>query len=134
MVSLISSGCRGWSAWWCPQHKHKFVADQPLAPGRHIIRVKFDYAGAKATLLVDERPVGQIKVEQTIVVRCSLDETFDIGQDTGTPVLEEYNAKMPYQFSGLLHRFVLCSSRSKLSPDEQRRLQEQLAQAMAAVH
>ena len=102
--------------------------------------MKFDYAGggigkaANATLLVDEKPVGQVKVEQTIVVRFSLDETFDIGQDTGTPVLEEYDANMPYPFSGMLHRFVVVLEPSKLSPDEQQRLQEQLAQAMAAVH
>jgi arylsulfatase len=123
-----------------PQHKYKVASDQPLAPGHHVIRVKFDYAGggigkaANATLLVDEKPVGQVNVERTIVVRFSLDETFDIGQDTGTPVLEEYDAKMPYPFTGTLTKFVVVLEPSKLSPEERQRLQEQLANAMAAVH
>jgi arylsulfatase len=46
----------------------------------------------------------------------SLDETFDIGQDTGTPVLEEYEDKMPFRFTGTLTRFVAVLEPSKLSP------------------
>jgi arylsulfatase len=123
-----------------PQHKYKVTSDQPLAPGHHVVRVKFDYAGggigkaANATLLVDEKPVGQVMIEQTIVVRFSLDETFDVGQDTGTPVLEEYDAKMPYAFSGTLTKFAVVLEPSKLTLEERERLQAQLANAMAAVH
>jgi hypothetical protein len=67
-------------------------------------------------------------------VRLSLDETFDIGQDTGTPVLEQYEDKMPFRFTGTLTRFVAVLEPSKLSPEEQRRLHEELAKMMAAVH
>jgi arylsulfatase len=123
-----------------PEHKYRVVSDQPLAPGNHIVRVKFDYAGggigkaANATLLVDEKQVGQGQIPQTIGVRFSLDETFDVGEDTGTPVLEEYEAKMPFRFTGTLKRFVAVLEPSKLSADEQSRLHEELAKAMAAVH
>jgi arylsulfatase A-like enzyme len=123
-----------------PQHKYKVTSDQPLTPGHHVVRVKFDYAGggigkaANATLLVDEKPVGQVMIEQTIVVRFSLDETFDVGQDTGTPVLDEYDAKMPYTFSGTLTKFAVVLEPSKLTLEERQRLQAQLANAMAAVH
>jgi len=123
-----------------PEHKYRVVSDQPLAPGNHIVRVKFDYAGggigkaAAATLLVDEKQVGQGQIPQTVGVRFSLDETFDIGEDTGTPVLETYEAKMPFRFTGTLKRFVAVLEPSKLSAEEQQRLREQLANAMAAVH
>jgi len=123
-----------------PEHKYSIVSDQPLAPGNHVVRVKFEYAGggigkaAIATLLVDEKQVGQGQIPQTIAVRFSLDETFDVGEDTGTPVLEEYEAKMPFRFTGTLKRFVAVLEPSKLSAEEQRRLREQLANAMAAVH
>jgi arylsulfatase len=33
-------------------------------------------------------------------------QTFDVGEDTGTPVLEEYEDKMPFRFTGTLKRFV----------------------------
>jgi len=123
-----------------PEHKFRVVSDQPLAAGNHVIRVKFEYEGggigkaATATLLVNERQVAQGKIARTIGVRFSLDETFDIGQDTGTPVLEEYEDKMPFRFTGTLTRFVAVLEPSKLSPEEQRRLHEELAKAMAAVH
>ena len=123
-----------------PEHKYRVVSDQPLSAGNHIIRVKFEYdgggvgKGATATLLVDEKQVAQGRIERTIGVRFSLDETFDIGEDTGTPVLEEYEAKMPFRFTGALTKFVAVLEPSKLSPDEQRRLNEELAKAMAAVH
>ena len=37
----------------------------------------------------------------------SLDETFDVGEDTGTPVVEDYADKMTYPFTGTLKKFVV---------------------------
>jgi arylsulfatase len=123
-----------------PDHKFKAASGQSLAAGNHVIRVVFTYSGggigkaATAKLLVDERQVAEVQIPQTIGVRVSLDETFDIGQDTGTPVLEEYEDKMPFRFTGTLKRFFVVLEPSKLSDDERRRLHEQLAKAMSAVH
>jgi arylsulfatase len=122
-----------------PQHKYRAASDQVLSPGNHIIRVKFAYdgggigKGATATLLIDEKQVAEVKIPQTIGVRFSLDETFDIGQDTGTPVLEEYESRMPFPFSGTLAKFVVVLEPQKLSEEEQRRLHEELAKALMAV-
>src|SRR5215469_1606938 len=91
-----------------PEHKYRVGSDQPLTAGNHVIRVKFVYDGggigkpATATLLVDEKQVAEGRIAQTIPIRFSLDETFDIGEDTGTPVLEEYEAQMPFRFTGTL--------------------------------
>jgi hypothetical protein len=84
-------------------------------------------------LLVDEKRGAQWRIEHTIPVRFSLDETFEVGEDTGTPVLEDYADRMPFRFTGTLKRFVVVLEPLKLSADEQRRLHEELAQAMAAV-
>jgi arylsulfatase len=121
------------------QHKYRVASDQPLAPGNHIIRVKFDYEGggigkgATATLLVDEKEIAQGKIPQTVGVRFSLDETFDVGQDTGTPVLEEYESRMPFAFTGTLKKFVVVLQPQNLSDEERRRLHEELAKALMAV-
>jgi hypothetical protein len=83
-----------------PQHKFRIASDQAPAPGNHIVRFKFAYngggigKGATGTLLIDEKQVVQEKIPQTIGVRFSLDETFDVGEDTGTPVIEDYADKM----------------------------------------
>jgi len=122
-----------------PQHKYRVASDQPLAPGNHVVRVKFAYEGggigkgATATLLVDEKQVAEAKIPQTIGVRFSLDETFDIGQDTGTPVLDEYEGQMPFPFSGTLAKFVVVLEPQKLSEEEQKHLHEELAKALMAV-
>src|SRR5262249_5965275 len=103
------------------------------------VRVKFVYDGggigkpATATLLVDEKQVAEGRIEHTIPIRFSLDETFDVGQDTGTPVLEEYESKMPFRFTGTLTKFVVVLEPLKLSHEEQHRLHDELAKAMMAV-
>lgn len=122
-----------------PEHKFRIASDQTLAPGNHIVRAKFQYArggrgkAAAATLLVDEKQVAQGQIEQTIPVRFFPDETFDVGEDTGTPVLEEYSDQMPFRFTGTLKRLAVVLEPAKLSAEEQRRLHKELARAMAAV-
>jgi arylsulfatase len=122
-----------------PEHKYRVASAEPLAAGNHVVRVKFEYSGggtgkpAEATLLVDEKQVAQGRIERTIPVRFSLDETFDVGEDTGTPVLEEYADKMPFRFTGTLTKFAVVLEPQKLSLEEQQRLHRELAKAMAAV-
>jgi len=122
-----------------PNHKFKIQAAQALSPGNHVLRVVFKYdgggigKGATATLLVDEKPAGEVKIPQTIAVRFSLDETFDVGEDTGTPVLEEYAEKMPFRFTGTLNKFAVVLDPHSLTPEERKRLHDQLAKAMMAV-
>jgi arylsulfatase len=122
-----------------PNHKYVISSDQPIPAGNHLIRVKFDYDGggigksATSTLLVDEKQVAQGQIPQTIGVRFSLDETFDVGEDTGTPVLEDYADKMPFQFTGTLKKFVVVLQPEKLSEEERKHLREEAAKAMMSV-
>jgi arylsulfatase len=122
-----------------PDHKYRITSDQPLPAGDHLIRVKFDYdgggigKGATGTLLVDEKQVAQGKIPRTIGVRFSLDETFDVGEDMGTPVLEDYADKMPFAFTGTLKKFVVVLQPEKLSEEEKKHLREEAAKAMMSV-
>ncbi len=59
------------------------------------------------TLSVDGKQVTQGKIERTIPIRFSLDETLDVGEDAGTPVVEGYVAKMPFKFTGVLKKVVI---------------------------
>ncbi len=119
-----------------PEHKFRIASDKALPPGDHVVRIKFDYdgggigKGATGTLLVDEKQVAQEKIPQTIGVRFSLDETFDVGEDTGTPVSEDYADKMPYPFAGTLKRFAVVLEPDTLSEEEKARLREELAKAL----
>ena len=58
------------------------------------------FAGATVTLFANDKKIGQGRVEKSIPNRVTLDETFDIGFDTGTPVNDGYD--MPFRFTGKL--------------------------------
>ena len=58
------------------------------------------FAGADVTLFVNDKQVGKGRVEKSIPNRVTLDETLDIGFDTGTPVADGY--ELPFDFTGQL--------------------------------
>jgi hypothetical protein len=72
--------------------------------------------GGKATLTVDGEKVASEHLHQTIPYRMSLDETLDIGEDTGTPVSEDY--KVPFKFTGKLEKVTINITEEKLSEEE----------------
>jgi arylsulfatase len=96
-----------------PQHKYKITSPHRLAPGKHSIRVDFKYdggglgKGATGILSINGEQVAQGRIDRTIRSRFSLDETMDFGEDTGTPVFEDYADKMPFKFTGTLEKFVV---------------------------
>jgi arylsulfatase len=122
------------------QHKYRVTSDQALPAGDHVVRFKFDYEGggigrgATGTLLVDEKQVAQGEIPKTVGVRFSLDETFDVGEDTGTPVVEDYTDNMPFNFSGTLKRFGVVLEPDNLSPEEKERLRKEMAKALMNTH
>jgi arylsulfatase len=123
-----------------PEHKYRIVADQPVGPGRHVVRFTFKYdgggagKGATGTLFVDGNQVAEGRIEQSIRARFSLDETFDIGMDTGTPVIEDYVDKMPFAFSGTLNKLAVILEPEKLTPEERKALLRDEARALLRAH
>jgi hypothetical protein len=105
------------------------VADQnKLEPGKHTIVVDFKYdgqgvgKGGTATLLVDGKEVTSGNIPRTIPFRISADETLDFGEDTGTPVSEDY--KVPFKFTGTLNKVVISLGEAKLSAADQKATEE----------
>ncbi|MCX2982950.1 arylsulfatase [Halieaceae bacterium IMCC14734] len=66
-------------------------ADQPLKPGPAQLALEFDYdgggygRGADLVLKVDGKRVARGRIERSIPAIFSIDETFDVGTDTGSP-------------------------------------------------
>ncbi|HEY6372454.1 MAG TPA: hypothetical protein VIX37_17890, partial [Candidatus Sulfotelmatobacter sp.] len=123
-----------------PQYKFRVASDQPIPPGNHMVRIGFRYdgggigKGATGVLFVDEKQVAEARIPRTTPIRFSLDETFDIGEDTGTPVSEDYVDKMPFRFTGTLKKLVVILEPEKLTEQEQAELRKQAAQVYLAVH
>src|SRR5215471_18128360 len=118
-----------------PEHKYRIASDQVIPAGNQVVRFNFKYdgggigKGATGTLFVDAQQVAQGRIPQPVMVRFSLDETFDVGEDTGTPVVEDYVDKMPYPFTGTLKKFVVILEPEKLTEEEKKRLREEAARA-----
>jgi arylsulfatase len=99
-----------------------------LAPGKHTLELDFKTdgpglgKGGTATLLVDGKPAGEGKIARTLPFRISLDETLDCGEDTGTPVSEDY--QVPFKFTGTIGKVVIRLGDEKLTAAEQREFDE----------
>jgi arylsulfatase len=89
--------------------KTRVMGNGALTPGAHTIAVDFAYdgggvgKGGTATLFVDGNEVGKSQIARTVANRFSLDESFDVGADSGTPVIEDY--KPPFAYGGKLEVF-----------------------------
>ena len=83
--------------------------------------------GGKVTISVDDKPIAEGRIERTIPFRISLDETLDIGEDTGTPVSQDY--QVPFHFTGTLNRVIVRLGDAKLTADDE----EQIRRAKAAI-
>lgn len=121
---LLTQGGRfaGWSFFLKdskPTYLYNFVnaerytiqSPQKLSPGKSTIRFDFDYdgggvgAGGTGKLFINDQQVAEGRIEKTVPYRLALDETFDVGRDTGTPVVATY--QVPFAFTGNLQKITL---------------------------
>src|SRR6188508_783198 len=76
--------------------RFKVEGDAALPAGTHQVRMEFAYdggglaKGGTVTLYVDGDEVGDGRVEGTVPMIFSADETTDIGSDTASPVSDDY--------------------------------------------
>jgi arylsulfatase len=73
-------------------------------------------------LTVDGKVMASGKIPKTIAFRMSLDETLDIGQDTGTPVSEDYH--VPFDFTGTLEKVTIHIAEHKLTDEDLQKYRE----------
>jgi arylsulfatase len=79
--------------------RFKVYGDEPVAAGEHQVRMEFAYdggglaKGGNVTLYVDGGKVAEGRVDATVPMVFSADETADIGSDSATPVSDDYGPK-----------------------------------------
>jgi arylsulfatase A-like enzyme len=111
--------------------KTRIAGTEKLTPGKHTIDFDFKYdggglgKGGLGTLAVDGKKVAESRIEQTSPVgKFTLDESFDVGEDTGTPVIDDYEAKMPFKFTGKLEKVEIKLGPDKLTPQQRGELEQ----------
>ena len=94
-------------------NSERYIIQSPekLSPGKSTIKFNFDYdgsevgAGGIGKLFINDQQVAEGRIEKTLPYRLALNETFDVGRDTGTPIVETY--QVPFAFTGNLQKVTL---------------------------
>jgi arylsulfatase A-like enzyme len=104
-----------------------------LKPGKHRIVFDFKYdgpgfgKGGTGVLSVDGRELSRQKIEHTIPFLMAIDESFDIGIDTRTPVDDSY--KLPFRFTGTINKLTYKLGHEQLAADDRKVMRKALAGA-----
>ena len=75
--------------------RFKTYGPDPIPSGEHQVRIEFTYdggglgKGGNAVLFVDGAKAGEGRVDATVPMAFSADETADVGIDSGTPVTDD---------------------------------------------
>ena len=113
--------------------RYEVASDDKLSPGKHVVTVDFAYdgggvgKGGQATLSVDGKKVASAQLPRTIAFRMSLDETLDIGEDTGTPVSEDY--QVPFRFNGEIEKVTIQITDHQLTEEQLQHYREMQVKA-----
>ncbi len=111
---------------------HGLTADA-LKPGKHTIVFDFKYdgpgpgKGGTGVFTVDGKEIARKKIEHTIPLIMSIDETFDVGSDTRTAVNDDY--KLPFRFTGTIDKLTFNLGPEQLTDADRRAIAEKLARA-----
>ena len=104
---------------------------QPIPAGKHQVRMEFKYdggglaKGGNVSLFVDGKKDGEGRVDMTVPMVFSADETCDVGKETGSATSPDYGPK-DNEFSGQVNWVQIDLEKDDhdhlISPDERFRI------------
>ena len=120
---------------------------QALSTGKHTIVFDFKYDGlgfatlafnnmsgvgrsGTGTLSVDGKVVAKRKLERTVPLLFPIDETFDVGSKTRTPIDDRY--QVPFTFTGKINKLTVSVEPPVLTPQDKKKLSDALRAAQDA--
>jgi arylsulfatase A-like enzyme len=122
---------------WFGMSRYRVTSSENLPACKSTVRVEFKYdggglaKGGTVTMFVNDKKVGQGRVDNTIYGRFSADETFDTGLDTGSPVSSLYQS--PFRFTGILKKIEIDIAPANLTADEWKQIETANKAVAAAV-
>jgi arylsulfatase len=126
----------------------RWEGKEALAPGKHTLVFDFDYEGlgvgtlaynsmsglgrpGTGTLKVDGKVVETKKMDKTLPMILQWDESFDVGSDSITGV-NDADYKPPFKLTATLHKLTVEVDRPQLSPEDIKKLEENMKKVAAA--
>ena len=116
--------------------RFKIYGDDAIPAGEHQVRMEFAYdgdgvgKGGDVTLYVDGKQVGEGRVDKTVPMVFSADETTDVGSDTATPVSDDYGQRES-EFTGTVQWVQIDIDEAAQDADHELDPNELLRVAMA---
>jgi arylsulfatase len=92
--------------------RFRWEAKDTLVPGRHRLVFDFKYDGigfghgGSGMLTVDGKIVYEKKIPKTLPFLFPVDETFDVGVDTRSPI-DDHDYQVPFRFTGKLVKLTV---------------------------
>ena len=71
------------------------ASTEEVPPGKSELRMKFSNTGdseGDTELFIGGKSVGKTHIAKTVPITYSIEETFAIGEDTGSPIIEDVYA------------------------------------------
>ena len=105
--------------------KFRWEGQEPLTPGKHTLEFDFKYdgpglaKGGSGVLSVDGKEVANKSIAHTTPVLLTMDETFDIGSDTRTPV-DDADYQVPFPFTGTISKVDFKLGPSQMLPEDRK--------------
>ena len=113
---------------------------EALSPGKHTLEFDFKYDGlgfatlafnnisglgrpGTGTFKVDGKVVATKTLERTIPIMLPIDETFDIGSKTGTPI-DDHDYQAPFAFTGKIDKLTITLDPPVLTDADKKKLTE----------
>jgi arylsulfatase len=130
----IQNGHPAYTYNYFRRERASIVARDPLPPGNSTIELRFVYdggglgKGANVTLTVNGKETGNARIEHTVPRAYSFEETFDVGEDSATPV-GPYQS--PFPFRGTLQKLELHSDPSPALTTTEQKVETEAAQSIA---
>ena len=109
------------------------VFGRALTPGKHTLVFDFKYdgpgpgKGGTGVFTVDGKELAKKTIAHTIPLLMSIDETFDVGLDTGTGVDDSYT--LPFKFTGNIDKLTIKLGPSQMTAEEQKAAADAVARA-----
>ncbi len=118
----------------------KWEGPDVLAPGKHTLLFDFKYDGlgfatlafnnisglgrsGTGTFSVDGKVVSRQTLDKTIPILLPIDETFDIGSKTGTPI-DDRDYQVPFKFNGKIDTLTYSIAPPVLTEEDKKKLLE----------
>ena len=93
------------------RQNYRIESPKAIVPGKHTLGYEFALdattkgaAGGTGYLLLDGQRIAETNFERTVTFSYASDETFDIGEEFGSLVLQSFADKLPFRFNGKIGR------------------------------